>query len=78
MDRYLTRLIWCNVFSRSKYSECTKHQEHLPNIELHPQTVALAATTIPHSKALKYGLLPIDPLNGTHAQYMSQGLKILL
>jgi hypothetical protein len=40
--------------------------------------VRLAPTTITHSKALKYFVLPIHPLNGTHTQSMSQGLKILL
>ena len=43
--------------------------------------VHLAPTTIPHSKGLKYYAMPIDPLNGTHAQSMSQlskGSKILL
>ena len=41
----------------------------------------LLAPTIPCSKALKYCLFPILPLNGTHTQSMSQlsqGLEILL
>ena len=38
--------------------------------------VRLAPTTIPRSKTLKYFVLPIHPLNGTHSQ-LSQGLKIL-
>jgi hypothetical protein len=40
--------------------------------------VRLEPTTIPCSKALKYFVLPIHPLNGTHTQFMSQlseGLK---
>jgi prephenate dehydrogenase len=43
--------------------------------------VRLAANTIPRSKALKYFIFPIHPLNGTHTQSMSQlseGLKIIL
>ena len=42
--------------------------------------VRLEPTTIPRSTALKYLVLPIHPLNGTHTQSMSQlsrGLKIL-
>jgi hypothetical protein len=42
--------------------------------------VRLAPTIIPHSKTLKYFVLPIHPLNGTHTQsisQLSQGLKIL-
>ena len=45
----------------------------------HP--VRLSPTTIPRSKALKYFVLPIYPLNGTQTQSMtelSQGLKIIL
>ena len=38
----------------------------------------LAPPTIPRSKALQYFVLTIHPLNGTHTQSMSQGLKILL
>ena len=40
--------------------------------------VRLAPTTISHSKALTFFVLPIHPLNGTHTQSMSQlsqGLK---
>jgi hypothetical protein len=33
--------------------------------------VRLAPTTIPCSMALKYFVLPIHPLNGTHTQSMS-------
>jgi hypothetical protein len=43
--------------------------------------VCLAPTAIPRSKALQYFVLPIQTLNGTHAQsmsHLSQGLKILL
>ena len=39
------------------------------------KTVHLAPTTIPLSKALKSLVLPIHPLNGTHTQAMSQGIK---
>jgi hypothetical protein len=35
------------------------------------QFLILALATIPWSKALKYFVLPIHPLNGTHAQSMS-------
>ena len=41
----------------------------------------LTPTTIPHSKALTYFVLPIHPLNDTYKQSMSQfyqGLKIIL
>ena len=37
--------------------------------------VRLAPTTIPCSKALKYFVLPIHPMNGTHTQSMSQLFK---
>jgi hypothetical protein len=43
--------------------------------------VRLAPSTILLSKALKYFVLPIHPLNCTHTQSMSQlsqGLKVLL
>ena len=41
--------------------------------------VRLAPTNIPRSKALKYFVLPIHPLNGTLTQFqLSQGIKVLL
>jgi hypothetical protein len=53
-----------------------KNPKALQLLTLKP--VHLARTTIPHSKAFKYFVLPTHPLNCTLAQLMSQGLKILL
>jgi hypothetical protein len=71
-------VLW--VVDHSGYTRQTVEREH-------PSSVAdldtlklerLAPTTIPRSKALKAFVLPIHPLNGTHTEAMSQGLKILL
>ena len=54
---------------------CWKTQQR--NSSWH-KPVRLAPTNIPCSKALQYFVLPIHPLNGTHTQSMSQGLKLIL
>ena len=66
---------WWTVVDTHKKLLCKKPSSVAVLDTLKP--VRMAPTTILHSKALKYFVLPIHPLNGTHSQ-LPQGLNILL
>jgi hypothetical protein len=71
-------VLW--VVDHSLYTRETVEREKLSSVAVLDtlKQVCLAHITLSVSKALKYGVLPIHPLNGTHTQSMSQGLKIIL
>ena len=52
--------------------------KNLAALQFLTQTSVLGTYYHTPSKALKYFVLPIHPLNGTHTQSMSQGLEIFL
>ena len=67
---------WLDIFQVVDHSEKPSSVEVFDTLK----SVRLAPTTIPRSKALKYFVLLIHPLNGTHTQsmsHLSQDLHIL-